>query len=149
MSFSGTRSRALVLSAALLASVQAQTPLNAELIGVYATINVSSLALIAIDVDTGANRTIANVSFGPLTSTFPAKSAYNPDSGQLCVVVVGGASVFGVDVRTAAVSSLAPLPAYNEVRRNTVDDTRWVMGCSSLSFRTFAPSLRSRTALSA
>lgn len=109
--------RALLAAAAVAgaaAASAAAAPIPGKLVGLFALgDSLANLTVMSLDPNTGANATLGYVSLGPIQQTFPARSAYDPSTGQLLVAVATATHIYGVDVNTGAATQLAALPKYD------------------------------------
>ena len=90
--------------------------LTGTLVGVFAPSGnpLSDLALMAIDPNTAENSTIGDVTLGPLTQTFPAKSAFNKDTGEILVAASTSNGIYAFDTGNGKSTVVAAIAAYNE-----------------------------------
>jgi hypothetical protein len=105
-----------LLAAALAVSVStvAAAAIPGRLVGLFALgDSLANLTVLSLDPNTGANATLGYVTLGPIQQTFPARSTYDPSTGQLLVAVATATHIYGVDVTTGAATQLAALPKYD------------------------------------
>lgn len=107
--------RRALLSLAGVASASAAA-LPGSLVGVFLPGDnvLPNLAVVSIDPNSAANKTLAPASLGAtLRTTFPAKSTKSAD-GLLVVTAATADGVYTFDTTSGESNKLAPLPAYND-----------------------------------
>lgn len=79
--------------------------------------DINTCSLYSIDLSTGVNTTVADVSAvcAGVTTVWPAFSAALVETtSSLVLLTSSAASIFGIDIATGETSTVAALPAYNE-----------------------------------
>ena len=101
--------RAAALSLAAVSAAAA--PLTGTLYQLYADPDnpLAQLSLVTIDPNTADNATIASVSLGDITTTFPAKSCYDESLKRMIVAVASSPGIFEVSLGSGKATLLAPL----------------------------------------
>jgi hypothetical protein len=105
--------RALLTLAGVASASAAALP--GSLVGIFLPGDnvLPNLAVVSIDPNSAANKTLSTASLGPIKTTFPAKSTKSAD-GLLVVTAATADGIYTFDTTTGESKQLAPLPAYND-----------------------------------